>query len=350
LKKKYKTLNRIRVPLPDHEVLQLHRNTRPELYKKSIKKLIRNSLPLNELSRYPDIDSFLIKLSKFINIKSDNIMITSGIDNAIKIIFESFDISYATILSPTYKMYEIYAKMYEVTLTKIQSRQDLTIDINKIKEIIPKTDILFIPNPHEPVENVFSRKEISEIVKIALWHDVLVVIDEAYFLFGAPTMIDMATKKSNLLVMRSFSKGFGLPAIRLGYTVGNKKLISYLSSRRLAYETNSLSIAIAGWAIDNFRYFNEYIQEVINTRTFIKNSLLKKGFEVHGSYSNTILINMSSPKRAMSISEELKDENIWVRELTAFPNINTWISVTIGNELTASKFLTKFYSIIEEKL
>jgi histidinol-phosphate/aromatic aminotransferase/cobyric acid decarboxylase-like protein len=146
--------------------------------------------------------------------------------------------------------------------------------------------------------------------------------------------------------MRSFSKGFGLPAIRIGYIAGNKQLIAQMSSRRPAYETNSLSLWVATWALDNFSLFEDYIKEVISTRDFMKIDLSNRGFRVHGSYSNTILIDLESPEHALNVYRKLKERDVWVRELTEFPNISTWISVTIGNKYTAIKFLESFYSIV----
>lgn len=341
-----KIIKRSRVKIPhDSEILQLYRNTRPELYKKSIVEKIK--LPLNALSRYPDIDSFLIKLSTFINIDVKNIMLSSGIDGAIKTIMETLlePGSKIALLTPTYKMYEVYAKLYELNLIKISSKQNLTIDIKDILKVIPSVKLIFIPNPHEPIENIFSREQIIEIVKQAEKYGVFVVIDEAYFMFGAPTVIDIAPRYNNLLVMRTFSKGFGLPAIRLGYTIGEKKLISRLLSGRFAYETNSLSMGIAEWALKNLEIFNKYIEEIIEMRSFLKAKLLNKNFQVHGSFSNTILINMQSKKKALEIYKKLKSANIWVREFTKFPNVGSWISVTIGQKITMEKFLKTFFSI-----
>lgn len=335
--------SRYRVILPDHEVIQLHRNTRPEYYEKNIIEKIKHELPLQELSRYPDIDSFFKILSEFIQIAPANILLTSGIDGAIKTIMETFlsSGSTAAILTPTYKMYEVYAEKFGVELIKIQSKQDLTIDINEILKAIPLVKVLFIPNPHEPVENVFNRGQLLNICSEAQKSGVLVVIDEAYYMFGGPTMIDVASNESNLLVMRSFSKGFGLPSIRLGYTIGNEQLISKMQEKRLAYETNSLSIWVATWALNNFEIFAGYMNEVIQARTYLKNELTKGGFGVHGDYSNTILINLCSKQEAIKIGEKLKDNDIWVRVLSDFLKGN-WVSVTVGNMSTVKKFLDSF--------
>ena len=274
-------------------------------------------------------------------------MLTSGVDGAIKAVFETFSTrqSKIAVLAPTYKMYEVYAEVFGTTLEKIQSQKNLSIDINEVLNAVLSNEIVFIPNPHEPVENVFSKEQILDITRRAAANNTLVVIDEAYFMFGAPTVINLIHQCNNLLVMRSFSKGWGLPAIRLGYIAGNKELISKMTSYRLAYETNSPSLWIAGWALDNFDIFKGYIEEIVSTRTFIKDSLTEGGFKVHGSYSNTILINLSTEDHALVVHKKLRDQDIWVRELTEFPNISTWLSVTIGKKSTISKFLEVFYSI-----
>lgn len=344
-----KTVIRSRISIPGKNTIQLHRNTRPELYDTLIIDKLRTYIPLDTLARYPDINRFMTRLSQFVEIDQENIMLSSGIDGSIKTVLETYSTPGSTIalLTPTYKMYEVYAEVYELNLIKIQTKSDLTIDINDIFKTIPHIKILFLPNPHEPVENVFNQDQINEIINFSAAHNVLVVIDEAYFMFGAPTMIGFIPKNKNLLVMRTFSKGFGLPAIRLGYTLGNRDLIAQLSSCRLSYETNSLSMCVAEWAIDNFNLFEEYIQEVVQARSFLKTQLMNKNFQVHGSFSNTILVNLLSPDKALDVYKKLKMADVWIRELTEFPNVCSWVSVGVGRISTASNFLDKFFSLVE---
>lgn len=331
---KKKNLQRIRIEVPDEKYLQLHRNTKPELNE------IVPFIDFKQLSRYPDIETFLDKLSSFLKIDKENIMLSSGIDGSIRTIFEQFVIKKAMILLPTYKMYEVYANALDKELVEIHSNKDtLQIDINEIIENISEVDVLFIPNPHVPVENVFYKQDIENILRKS--NGKIVVIDEAYFMFGSPSMINLISKYDNLLVMRSFSKAFGLPSIRLGYTIGNKELITRMNSTRLAYETNSLSMSIASWAIDNLDVFKEYISEVIDSRTYIKQEFSKLGFKTHGSLSNTIMVKTG--QNTSNICKQLKKRNVLVKVLLDFPE---WLFITIGKRKTMLKFITIFKEYI----
>lgn len=341
-------ISRVRVPIPSEQNIQLHRNTRPELYDK-FERLIFDSLDLNSLSRYPDVDAFIDILCHFLKIDRKYVFVTSAIDGAIKTIFDNI-LSIkpkVAILTPTYKMYEVYAEAYGANLRKIHSRKDLNIDINEVLETLVHVEAIFIPNPHEPVENVFTKEQIVQIVQEASKQNVLVVLDEAYYMFGAPTVIDIASQFDNLIVMRSFSKAFGLPAIRLGYMVANEYLIAKVISTRMAYESNTLSMKVAECAINNFDLFQNYIDEVKNTRSYVKDCLESKGFKVHGSYSNTVIIDMGTSENAVKIFEKLKGEGIIIRELSNIQNVSSWVSVTIGKKKTMNKFLNIFLKEID---
>ena len=281
------------------------------------------------------------KLSKTNGVSEDNILITSGIDGGIKTIFEMCTTKSSSILciTPTYAMYQVYADAYDINIINICSRSDLTINVDEIIGAMDHSiDVVFIPNPHIPIEYVFSKIEIKRILDCAKQYEILVVVDEAYYMFGAPTMVDLICEYKNLLVARTFSKGFGLAAIRLGYLAGNPEIISYLSTRRFAHETNMLTCQIAVFALDNITLFQSYANDVVSSRDWVKNELNKLGFESHGSKSNTILLDLETHAKAMKVSKMLSKSGYLVKSNIPEP-FNSYILFTVGTKKTMMKFL-----------
>ncbi len=347
----YCPIERHRVPLPDFPVLELHRAARPETYAPGVLDGMRASLDIDGLARYPDVGSFVRRLSDFVGAPEDSIAVTSGIDGAIREVMETFtsgDMTKVAILTPTYKMYDVYTSAYGVRTRRVQTGPDLSIDPAEVFDAIAGCDVVFVPNPHEPIENVFSGSQMIEFAGVAADAGTLLVVDEAYFMFGAPTVIDSAPLSRNLIVMRNFSKAIGLPGIRIGYMVGHGDTMRLINSRRQAYETNSLSIGAATWAMDNFGLFERYIDSVVASRALLKSELAPLGFRTHGSVSNTVLIDIGSPKSALKVHSLLMDMGIWTRSLVGVGVAESWISVTVGTSDTVRKFLDSFCVAVGE--
>ena len=139
-------------------------------------------------------------------------------------------------------MYYVYSRLFQTQLTEIQySPETLKLDWEQLNDFIDtKPVMLFLPNPNQPIEDALSKDQIATIAERALKNNTLFVVDEAYFMFGSQTALDLIDQYENLVVLRTFSKGFGVPAIRLGYMVSNQDNMSILSKIRLAHESNSL--------------------------------------------------------------------------------------------------------------
>jgi len=345
-----KFTERIRIPVQEREVLEMHRNARIDFYPIEIEEKIRADLSLSSLNRYPDVEKLYEGLAQFHQMDRQKLLITSGIDGGIKTVFEmcTKPDSKILVLAPTYGMYYAYSAAYETQMLTVTSDpQTLEISIEALLAAMnDEIDILFLPNPHEPIENVFELKALDRIMQKAQQHEILVFIDEAYYMFGAPTAIEMVDRYDNLIVARTFSKGLGLPAIRLGYLIANPALITYLESKRFAHEVNSLTIDIALWAMNNSEIFETYIDELCSSRDWLIERLHEMGLRTHGNKSNTILIDLQSSERADSVSALLYERDILVRGHLPDP-VRQYILVTVGSREKTEQFFEQFTNIVE---
>lgn len=332
------TMQRIRVPIKDKSKIHLHRNMRPDKYNPSFFKTL--NLKLEEMNAYHDLTILEKKLAEEFCCSAKNILLTNGVDGAIKSAFESLlgDRKSIGYLYPTYAMYEVYSNAFGVTTHCIIPTPNLVYKKEDVIRILPECGIIFLPNPSEPIESVFFEDEITEIALEAKKHNTYVFIDEVYYGFGAPTMDRMPFIFDNMIVARSFSKAYGLPGIRVGYLIGDSKIIEKLSEKRNAYEVSNLSMNVILWALENKKVFNDYMKEVITNRSWLRTKLEKLGVKTHGKYSNSILIKVDNREE---ITNKLYNAGFIVKTDIPFPADN-YISVTIGNQKTVNDFFKAF--------
>ena len=329
--------------------LRLDRNEKVDIWPPDFLQKVFFEKPGYFLSVYPESSPLYEKLAKFHSVEIENITLSSGIDGALKSIFEIMTSpgDVVGVLSPTYAMYKIYSNLFQVQLHEIGYGEDLSLNVSNIKAFLEKKpSVLFIPNPNQPIESSLTQKEIEEIAQIALENNVLLVIDEAYALFGCDTAIPLITRYQNLVVTRTFSKAFGVPSIRLGYMLSNPENIEMLSKTRLAHESNSVCNAIAEYLLDHYEIVDNYIKEAIEGREFVRGKLLAAGYAVHGSVGNYLLIDLKNPELAEKVVAELRNALVYVKGPWS-PPWNKYITITVGPVHLMEKFLDAFTKIIE---
>ncbi len=328
----------------------LNRNERVENFENKILFKIFGTVKPYDLGKYPDQNRIYNSLSKFLKIKKENLLITSGIDGSIKSIFEIFTgpNEKLAVLDPSYAMYEIYSKLFKTKLLKIKYK-NFKIDKKQLYKIINdgKIKILFLPNPNQPIEDNLSLKEIKKISSLCKKNKIMLVIDEAYYMFGSQTAAKLCVKEKHVIVLRTFSKSFGLPSIRLGHIIAHKNIINIFNSYRLSYESNFLSDKVAEYFINNFSIIKKHIKKVIKGRDFLKRELNKIGIISIGGKANFLLVNIDNKEILIKILEKLKTNKIYVK--SNYPgDLANSILITCGYIKTMKKFLKVIKEVIKK--
>ncbi len=346
-----KKIKRSRIPENRDLVngLRLNRNEKVDNWPKNFLINILKNKPEYFLSIYPNLTPFYKKLSKFLNIKTDQLLLTSGIDSGIKDLFEIITSSKdkVAVLYPTYAMYEVYSKIYNVNLIKVKLNKNFDFDINDIKKILnKKPKIFFLPNPNQPIEINLSINKIEMIAQECIKNNCFLVVDEAYHYFGATSAIKLINKYKNLIILRTFSKAFGVPSIRLGYLISNEDNMNILNKTRIAHESNSLSIAVADYLIDNFANIEKQCLEIVKTRKYLQKELLKLDIKSRGIKGNFLLIIFKNNTEASKIVKKLLLNKIYVKGPWQKP-WNNAVTITIGSKKKMDIFLNNIKKIIK---
>ena len=160
--------------------------------------------------------------------------------------------------------------------------------------------------------------------------NIILAYDEAYYHFGSKTEIKNAITKKNIIVMRTFSKAWGLPSIRLGFLITNKKLCEYISKCRSLVETNALSYQIAMWALSNKKILNNHVSQIKSGSKFIHKNLKKLNISFRGgNVTNAVLIKLNSKKEAEDFRVHMRKKKIYIRG-NFKEKIENYIRISLG--------------------
>ena len=344
LKKNINKLKRIQTSLNRNleKGITLDRNEKVDYFSSKIHANVMRSISRHSLNTTPDITSLYEKIAKFHGQKKTNIYIAQGITECIsQILFSVVNKNEEVILlDPTYPMYEVLCKLHDVKYKQWKFNNKFKLDISDLKRLISKkTKVLFLVNPNLPIEYKFSEEYKKEIYKICKKNKILIVYDEAYYHFGVSSEIKNIKRYKNLIVMRTFSKAWGLAGIRLGYMISNQKLCNYISKCRSLVETNALSCQIALWALKNKKILNRHVKEVSMGAKFIKNKFRSNGDIFHGGdWTNAILLKLPDNNSTKKLTNYLSKKKIYIRN-----NFTGHVKNYVRISLCAPKKLSIFF-------
>jgi histidinol-phosphate aminotransferase len=284
-------------------------------------------------NRYPDPLQLDLKdaIGKIKGVPIENTFLGNGSDEAIDLLFRAFcepGQDNVIILPPTYGMYEVSASINNVEVRKVNLLPNFQLDLDGIAEAIDKnTKLIFICSPNNPTGNSIIRTDIETV--IANFNG-LVVIDEAYINYAKQrTFIQELTEYPNLVILQTFSKAWGLAALRLGMAFAARPVIDVLNKVKPPYNINQATQDIALAALQNIELVNDWIKSTVTERENLSNELsaLPMVKKVYPSDANFILIEVED---ALNTYNSLVDEGIIIRDRSKVTLCEGCLRITIG--------------------
>ena len=267
-------------------------------------------------------------IASYYGLGSDQVFVGVGSDDVLAMIFLTFFNSGKPVFFPdiTYSFYDVWADMLRIPYET--KALDDAFEI-RVEDYYGENGGVIFPNPNAPTGVELSLSAIESILQ----HnpDVVVIVDEAYVDFGAATAQPLLEKYENLLVVQTTSKSRSLAGMRIGYAIGNEKMISYLNDVKYSfnsYTMNQTTIAAGAAAIRDVEYFRKTVKKVMETREWSKEELKKLGFSFEDSKSNFIFATHKSVP-AGKIFQALRERHIYVRYFEK-PRIDNYLRITIG--------------------
>ncbi|MDO8593947.1 MAG: histidinol-phosphate transaminase [bacterium] len=286
----------------------------------------------SELNRYPDPLSVDLRkaLGKFLAIPEKNVFVGSGSDEIIDLLIRLFleQDEEIIVLEPTYGMYKVAAEVAGVKVKSLLLKPDFQIDIsNLLSKIDSKTKIIFLCSPNNPTGTLVNLEDVKTICKSFKG---IVVVDEAYIEFSSKSsLVKEILNTENLVVLRTFSKAWGLAGIRVGYAVAQEVVIEYLNKIKLPYNLNRISSSLAVEALKNYKKMLEFRTVILGERKKLAEKLTDLGFKVFPSEANFLLVSYPN---ASDIAKKLAvNYGIIIRDFNSKPLLKDCVRISVGS-------------------
>ncbi len=288
-----------------------------------------------KLNRYPDPHQKDIRkvTGDYYSIPYENIFFGVGSDEVIDLLVRVFcnpEIDNVIIPEPTYGMYKVACDINNVETREVLLNDEFQINFDSVKERIDgKTKMIFLCSPNNPTGNTMNS---NDIINLCQKLNLIVVVDEAYIDFSIKdTLVNEIKNHKNLIVLRTFSKAWGLAGIRSGFCAANNEIINILFKIKAPYNINSLTRYALEKAIANYKLKDNYIKSIIKEKDRLKNQLetlliVKK---VYRSDANFLLVKFEDAKH---VQDKLLEKGIIVRDRSTQPNLQNCLRISIGNE------------------
>ncbi|QUC64444.1 aminotransferase class I/II-fold pyridoxal phosphate-dependent enzyme [Nitrosopumilus sp. K4] len=314
-------------------VLDFSSNVTPAGMPIKVKKSIKKNL--EKIENYPDIHSsqLLKSLQKFTNLSEDYLVVGNG---AIEIIYNFCNafLSKDTpvlIPIPIFSEYEATCKMNNCKITFFRT-MDLQKNLESFISKIPKNGCVFICNPNNPTGKLLPKKNLIQIIDKAKKQNSIVFVDECFIELvpsSNESVISSVKKFDNVLVLRSFTKSFGLAGIRIGYAASSKYIISVLKKIKIPWSINYVAEQAAISATQNSSHLTKSKSIIKKEYDFLKNKIAKiDGFELVDSSTNFILIRTEYD--STKLQKKLLEKKILVRDCKTFRGLdNHFIRIAI---------------------
>ncbi|MFC2164543.1 histidinol-phosphate transaminase [Acidobacteriota bacterium] len=292
---------------------------------------IQEFLTNGHLNWYPDANATHLrtKIAAYTNRSLAEIQVFNGSDSALDHICRTFvdKDDEVLIASPTYDNFRIFVQSLGANVEFVFAKNPFESNAPKlIERISQKTKLIYICNPDNPTGRVTNEREVVEILE-ELKSGIL-VIDEAYYEFSKITMAKLLSNFENLIITRSFSKAFGLAALRCGYILSSESTLAPINKIRNAKEVNSVAQIAAAAALDDIDYMEKYVEDVNTSREWLIEKFRSLGVTTFSSSANFILIEVKNP--ALFVSE-LKKHRILLRDRSQIPQLEHFVRITVGN-------------------
>lgn len=298
---------------------------------------------LHTLHRYPDGSGYYlkVKLSEKFNMPLDKIILGNGSNELIALVVRTFlsEGDHAVQAFPTFLIYEKMVRAAGGQITSVPL-SNFKIDMKGIhKAIDPRTKIIFINNPNNPTGSVVSKDEMLQFLN-DIPDDIIVVLDEAYIEFVTTKTtangLELLAEHPLLLVLRTFSKLYGLAGLRIGYGFASGKMIDYMNRVRQPFNANTLAQVAASAALDDSSFVSDTLRMTREGLHFLYLSLDNMGMEYIPTQTNFFLIKVS--KGGKRIYELMLKEGVIIRAMDSY-GLPDYIRVCVGRPEENRRFI-----------
>lgn len=316
--------------LSGEDIIDFSANINPLGLPRSVKKNIVRDL--KNIVNYPEPQSHELRkeLAGMLNLLDENILIGNGATELIYLIVAALKPERVLIPAPCFSEYERASKLVGARIRFIKSKKEESFkpDLEKIIRCLDGTDMLFVCNPCNPTGVTFDRDEIMYLLKECGKNKVTLVLDEVFIDFAEDaqylTLLGETARFSNLLILRSLTKIYALPGLRIGYMAGGGKQIKKIAEYQYPWSVNSMAQLAAKTIIRDSGYVERARRYVFAEREYLFRALGKiNGIKPFSPGANFIFCELGGKKISSGkLEEELGKKGILIRDCSNFRGLN----------------------------
>ena len=275
---------------------------------------IKRYLTAADLSIYPEYENALEDLARHFGVQQTELTLTNGTDEAIQLLINTYvdDDAEVIVLRPSYAMYRFYSQLAGARVAELDYRAgELAFPLEELLErITPQTRAVLISNPNNPTGTGIAASGLEKILRKA--PHAAVLVDEAYYEFCGVTMLGRLRAHENLFVSRTFSKVYGMAAMRCGCLFSQAGNMAHVRKAQSPYSVNSLAAMAARIAVQDTKFVEDYVTEVLAARELLYVGLEHLKIPYIESQANFVLGQVGA--RAIPIRDELRERGVLVRD------------------------------------
>lgn len=326
--------------------LRLDMNENPEGLPEDFVESVKECITPEFLATYPEPEVFRKKYADYIGNGAipDNVFIANGTDMVIRYVLETFGEKGKDVVTvtPSFEMYRINCSLLGLNHVAVPYDDELNISVDAIVSAITwRTRVVVLVNPANPVGNVYSKADIERVRARAAEVGAILMVDEAYHYFCDDTVIGEALKHDNMIVSRTFSKVFSIPALRLGVAVASPDIIHFLRNGQLSFDVNAVALLFGEKLLDNPKLLDKLVKTEREGKDTLCALLENAGYEYIRCGGNYILIKTNISPREVEI--RLRDRKILTHSY-GNPLLKDYLRVSTGSRAVMERF---FETLVE---
>jgi len=334
--------------LQEYRLIKLNQNESPYDLPAELKREVMRRLLETGWNRYPELESreLIRRISHYTGFPDSGIVIGNGSNELIQACFMAFckENDRVVVVKPGFSIYPRIARIMGANLVEVALGEHFKFDAARIIKEAEDAKMVIFSSPNNPTGTVM---ETDDVARIAGSLEAVVIVDEAYFEFHKKTCQQLIEKFGNLVVIRTFSKAFGLAGIRLGYLLSTAEFARGIRKVRLPFSVGVFQQTVAEVVLEHRNYLHNTVEEIIANREVLFRKLGTLS-DIIPTYSraNFILFE-TKKKKSEELFQALYQKGVLVR-IFDDPSLHGMLRVTVGRPAENQFFIKRLNEVLNE--
>jgi len=312
-------------------------------------KKILHMIPHEIISEYPAQESHHLQeaLARRFSVTPEQVITGSGSSQIIDLAIRTFAGrgTRLNLVSPGFSMYDFFAKLNSARIRHFNlNEKDFSLNWDML---IRSPGVCLIASPNNPTGNTFDLEGMMKCVETCEKKGYAFILDEAYAEYARQNIALRVNEFSNLVVLRTFSKAYGIPGARVGYAIASSGSAEYLRKVRPPFALNALSEYIAIKMLNEKEYLEKVVSLTERERGFLADELIQLGFHVYPSKANFLLIRTPAGVNSTILCQYLARNGIMIKDFSGTKMLGNCVRVTVGSRKINTRFLSLVRKFVE---